>query len=67
MEWSQRGCTLSCEGVCDFLEKQGRVHTSYMTTSSIVDFRVEMGKHFYGLHHKIIEGAWNGLYLCGGG
>jgi hypothetical protein len=37
MEGSQGGCTLSCEGVHDFLTEQVGFYTSCRTTSSIVD------------------------------
>jgi GTP cyclohydrolase II len=67
MEGSQRGCTLSCEGMHDFLVEQVIVHTSCRTDPTLTDPRIEMGKYLHGFHHKIAKGAGQGLYLRGSG
>jgi GTP cyclohydrolase II len=67
MEGSQRGCTLSCEGVHEFPLEQVRVHTSCRTASTITDSRAEVGNNFHGLHHRVTKGAGQGLYLRGSG
>jgi hypothetical protein len=43
VEGSHGGCTSTCEGVHEFPTEQVRAYTSYRTTSSIVDSRVEVG------------------------
>jgi hypothetical protein len=36
-------------------------------TSTITYSRAEVGKHFHGLHYRVVKGTGQGLYLCGGG
>jgi hypothetical protein len=67
LEGSQGGCTVICEGVHDMSTEQVEAYTSCNITSVVTYSRGEVGEHLHGLHHRVVEGTGQGLYLCGGG
>ena len=64
MEGPQGGRTPAYLGVQYLPEEQGGDEPSRRIIAASSHSRGEMGVYFDGLHHRVANGARQGLYLC---